>query len=222
MEDIELIIEQSFCEPINKGNSPLQVFLRRNQPFTGTVELHLHEDYRVNHLGQKLEYISLLVVERHTGQTVFSTSFIFYTKAQLGFIKFWKRENSRLYKISGEDLLQKYESRVMTIGYTYVYYKSFMEKYKFTQDFINLCSLFIKTGLFVFVETTGRIKPDKLMYERNELDLADFGDYSKQIGITKNESKAVEKFSLMIGLTEAVDIYNLKTFGKVYFSDMVM
>jgi hypothetical protein len=221
-KDIAQIIEQSFCEPINKGKLPLQVSLRRNQRFNNAPSLNLHEDYRTNINNHKLEHISLLVVEKPTHQTAFSTSFIFYNKTQLELIKFWKRINDRLYKISGEAILKKYEPMIMTIGYTYVYKKSFMEKYQFTQEFINLCSSLIKMGLFIFVETTGTIKPDKSMYERNELDLSEFQNYSKQIGITNNDSKAVEKFSLLIGLTEAIGIYNLKTLGKVYFSDQII
>jgi hypothetical protein len=73
--------------------------------------------------------------------------------------------------------------------------------------------------VLVFIECTGLIFLDSNVTRNSELTIRENGLFKREdFGITRKESKTVEKFVRLINLKKAENIYNLWTLGNVYFS----
>jgi hypothetical protein len=177
-------------------------------------------DGRLDDPNYSEEPISLVFFDKGTQETKAITTLLLFKKIDFPQVKFWyhDRQTESLKRFSIDELDGDIGDCAMTIGYTQS--DKPHKKFRASKFFISIVhNILVNTNVLVFIECTGLIFLDSNVTRNSELTIRENGLFKREdFGITRKESKTVEKFVRLINLKKAENIYNLWTLGNVYFS----
>jgi len=109
----------------------------------------------------------------------------------------------------------------MTMGYSLTSdTKNVKIKYFMINGLIKIVKEVLKLQPFVFFESTGNFRMNHKIMSYDFININNIipEELIGNIGVTRLESKAVDKFAKLMGFKEMRDYYNLRTLGKVFVS----
>ncbi len=222
VDNMERIIREILQSMTKEGQLPFRLIIGNKKeellPYYDQIK-----DIRMDNSNIENRYIAVLAVDNDTGLFYGGISFIFFLLGDYDNIQFWKRDNEKgiLKKVTLKNIMPKNYDMAMTMGYSLTSdTKNVKIKYFMINGLIKIVKEVLKLQPFVFFESTGNFRMNHKIMSYDFININNIipEELIGNIGVTRLESKAVDKFAKLMGFKEMRDYYNLRTLGKVFVS----
>jgi len=189
-------------------------------------------DIRIKEELLKSTHVSIVLVDTKKQVIAGNSSLFLLNREHFNALHFWKKErveNRNVYiKITLNDF-PDIEDVTQIVMHGYVQSPSVMQNsqayllhsgihYRYLKFLKNLATICKDKNVFMLIESMGKLSLKKELENPQIDETALTFEERKNIGITRLESIASEKTARVLRLKEINNIYNERTFGKVFFS----